>query len=46
MRLSRVEFLPQNRAGKGMPYVMAILDDLVTGLTAVSGPAPETPETP
>ena len=30
----------QNRTGKGMPYVMAILDDVVTGLLAAD-PAPE-----
>jgi len=31
-RLSRDEILLQNRSGKGMPYVMAILDDIVTGI--------------
>ena len=33
--LSKDEILLQNRQGKGMPYVMAILDDIVTGLSAV-----------
>ena len=47
-RLSRDEILLQNRSGKGMPYVMAILDDLVTGLVAVpvqpsEAPAPAAP---
>ena len=35
------EILLQNRSGKGMPYVMAILDDVVTSLTATTPPAPE-----
>ena len=34
-RLSRDDILLQNRSGKGMPYVMAILDDLVTGVTVI-----------
>ena len=34
-RLSSSEILLQNRAGRGMPYVMAILDDVVTGLVPV-----------
>ena len=34
-QLSRNEILLQNRSGKGMPYIMAILDDVVTGLTPV-----------
>ena len=34
-RLSRDDILLQNRAGKGMPYVMAILDDIVTGISPV-----------
>ncbi len=38
-KLSKSEILLQNRQGKGMPYVMAILDDVVTGLI----PLPETP---
>ena len=32
-RLDKTEILLQNRSGRGMPYVMAILDDIVTGLT-------------
>ena len=41
-KLSRDEILLQNRSGKGMPYVMAILDDIVTGITAIETPkAPE-----
>ena len=39
-KLARDEILIQNRTGKGMPYVMAILDDVVTGLLAAD-PAPE-----
>ena len=39
-RLSRNEVLLQGRSGKGMPYVMAILDDVVTGVRAVA-PAEE-----
>ena len=35
------EILLQNRSGKGMPYVMAILDDVVTSLTATTPPTPE-----
>ena len=42
-RLSRNEILLQNRAGKGMPYVMAILDDIVTGVTPVPAQPPEEP---
>ena len=34
------EILLQNRSGKGMPYVMAILDDVVTSLTATTPPTP------
>ena len=34
-KLSRDDILLQNRAGKGMPYVMAILDDIVTGISVV-----------
>ena len=34
-RLSRSEILLQNRQGKGMPYVMAILDDVITGIYGV-----------
>ena len=40
-RLSRDDILLQNRAGKGMPYVMAILDDLVTGVTPVPAVIPD-----
>ena len=40
-KISRDDILLQNRAGKGMPYVMAILDDVVTGLL-VAEPASET----
>ena len=35
-RLSASENLLQNRQGKGMPYVMAILDDIITGVYGVS----------
>ncbi len=39
------EVLLQNKLGRGMPYIMAVLDDVVTGLTLL--PAPPTPaETP
>ena len=40
-KLSRDDILLQNRAGKGMPYVMAILDDLVTGVTPVPAVVPD-----
>ncbi len=30
--MTRTEILMQGRQGKGMPYVMAILDDIVTGI--------------
>ncbi len=43
-RLSKNEILFQSRSGKGMPYVMAILDDVVTSVTAVL-PAPGAEET-
>ena len=39
--LAREEVLLQNRQGKGMPYVMAILDDVITSVAAVEKP-PET----
>ena len=39
-KLSRDEILLQNRSGKGMPYVMAILDDIVTGISPVPGVIP------
>ena len=44
-KLSRDDILLQNRAGKGMPYVMAILDDLVTGIKAVAAAIPPESET-
>ena len=34
-KLTKSEILLQNRQGKGMPYLMAILDDIVTGLQAI-----------
>ena len=43
-KLSRDEILLQNRSGKGMPYVMAILDDIVTGITAIETPTAPEPE--
>ena len=43
-KLSRDDILLQNRAGKGMPYVMAILDDIVTGITALPADIPAEPE--
>ncbi|MBR2660894.1 MAG: DNA topoisomerase 4 subunit A [Clostridia bacterium] len=42
-RLSRDDILLQNRSGKGMPYVMAILDDIVTGVTAIDAPVSPDP---
>jgi DNA gyrase/topoisomerase IV subunit A len=45
-KLSRDDILLQNRAGKGMPYVMAILDDIVTGITAIDAPSPAEAESP
>ena len=45
-RIPQVDFEPQNRAGKGMPYVMAILDDIVTGVTALPAVVPEEPASP
>ena len=38
-RLDKNEILVQGRTGKGMPYVMAILDDVVTGLLPEAAPA-------
>lgn len=35
-RINKNEILFQGRSGKGMPYVMAILDDVVTSVAAVS----------
>ena len=37
-RLKWSEILLQNRNGKGMPYIMAILDDVVTNVTAIESP--------
>jgi DNA gyrase subunit A len=34
-KLNRNEILLQNRSGKGMPYVMAILDDIVTRIMPI-----------
>ncbi len=50
-KISRDDILLQNRSGKGMPYVMAILDDLVTDVIPIpvlipEAPEPETPDTP
>ncbi len=42
-RMSRDEILLQNRSGKGMPYVMAILDDTVTGVTVTEAESPSDP---
>jgi len=39
-RIGREEILLQNRQGKGMPYIMAVLDDVVTGVSPVET-APE-----
>ena len=45
-KLSRNEILLQNRTGKGMPYVMAILDDIVTRIMPIeTQPAAEEPQT-
>ena len=33
--LPKDEILLQGKTGKGMPYVMAILDDIITGITGV-----------
>ena len=33
--LSKDEILLQGKTGKGMPYIMAILDDIITGITGV-----------
>ena len=43
-KLNRNEILLQNRTGKGMPYVMAILDDVVTRIMPVDAPVPEEPQ--
>ena len=44
--MSRNEILLQNRSGKGMPYVMAILDDVVTGVTAIPADPPAEESSP
>jgi len=41
-RLDKAEILLQNRQGKGMPYLMAILDDIVTALYGIET-VPEAP---
>ena len=40
--LAKAEILLQNRQGKGMPYLMAILDDVVTGLFTLESPPDDT----
>ena len=42
-QLNRNEILLQNRSGKGMPYIMAILDDVVTGVIPVILPPDPVP---
>ncbi len=42
-KLNRNEILLQNRSGRGMPYIMAILDDIVTRLVPVASDPPEEP---
>ena len=42
-KITSSEILLQNRSGKGMPYVMAILDDVVTSLAALPPVSPEGP---
>ena len=37
-QLRKSEMVVQSRTGKGMPYVMAILDDVVTGVLALPEP--------
>jgi DNA gyrase subunit A len=39
-KLNRSEILYQNKTGKGMPYVMAILDDIVTGVIPLPAAVP------
>ena len=39
--LPKEEILLQGKSGKGMPYVMAILDDVITGVVAVEKKADE-----
>ena len=44
-KLDKNEILLQNRSGRGMPYVMAILDDVVTGLSVLPvTPPAESPQ--
>lgn len=43
-KLNKNEILLQNRSGKGMPYIMAILDDVVTAVTAIIIPQDTPPE--
>ena len=45
-RLSSSEILLQNRSGRGMPYVMAILDDVVTGLSVLPPARPAETDVP
>ncbi len=42
-QLAKAEILLQNRQGKGMPYLMAILDDIVTGLYTLEAPSTDQP---
>ena len=34
-KISKDEILMQGKSGKGMPYIMAILDDIITGVDGV-----------
>jgi len=43
-KLNKNEILLQNRSGKGMPYIMAILDDVVTAVASVIIPKDTPPE--
>jgi DNA gyrase subunit A len=43
-KLGKNEILLQNRSGKGMPYIMAILDDVVTAVTSIIIPQDTPPE--
>ncbi len=40
-KLACAEILLQNKQGRGMPYVMAVLDDVVTGMTLLEASAGE-----
>ena len=33
--LPKSEILLQGKSGKGLPYIMAIMDDVITGITGV-----------